>query len=103
MSNTIPPVVTPPPLTVVTFWDWLTPTRVHAIGVAAAAIGAALSHVVTGNVTIDGVVAVIAYVLVHLGVPDNTVTTLALQRLNLQLNRSTAARLAQLPYTPSRL
>jgi len=96
MSGSIPPVVpspAPPPAPAPSVWDWLSPSRLHGLGVAAAAIGAALSHIITGNTSIDGVIAVVAYVLVHLGIPDNTATAVALQRQNLAMSRDNAARL----------
>ena len=52
---------------------WLRqPTTIHALGVVAAAVGAGLSQLTTGDATVDSIVAVLAYVLVHAGIPDNT-------------------------------
>jgi len=49
------------------------PTTLHAIGVIAGGIGVALGQLSTGNPTWDAVIGVTAYVLVHLGVDDNSV------------------------------
>ena len=49
------------------------PTTIHAIGVIAAGFGAALSQVSTGNHTLDAATAILAYVLVHLGIDDHSV------------------------------
>jgi len=58
-----------------TLSDWIRqPTTIHAIGVAAAALGGTLSQVTTGNPTVDGFVALAAYVLVHAGINDHTST-----------------------------
>lgn len=53
--------------------SWLTPNRVTAIATVLAAIGAALSHVTTGDTKIDAIVAVVAFALTHLFAPDGTV------------------------------
>ena len=56
-----------------TFSEWLRqPTTINGLGVAAAAIGGALSHLTTGNTTVDTIVSMIAFALVHLTVHDNT-------------------------------
>jgi hypothetical protein len=49
------------------------PTTIHAIGVVAAGFGAALAQVTTGNHTVDAAVAILAYVLTHLGIDDHSV------------------------------
>ena len=55
------------------FLAWLRqPTTIHALGVVAAAVGGSLSQVATGNPTIDAIVGLVAYVLVHLGINDHT-------------------------------
>lgn len=55
------------------FDTWIRqPSTLHGLGIIAGGIGAALSHVTTGNTTIDAVVAVSAYALVHLGINDNS-------------------------------
>jgi hypothetical protein len=56
-------------------WNrWITqPTTIHGLGVVAAGVGAALAQVSTGDAKTDAVVAVIAYLLVHLGINDNSV------------------------------
>lgn len=62
--------------------SWLRqPSTIHGLGVLAAAAGAALAHVTTGNPTVDAAVAAGAYVLVHLGVNDNSATAQALDKL----------------------
>ncbi|HEY4173601.1 MAG TPA: hypothetical protein VGM42_11290 [Rhodopila sp.] len=48
------------------------PSTLHGIGVMAAGVGAALAQVATGNPKVDAVVAVVGYVLVHLGINDNS-------------------------------
>ncbi len=55
------------------FNSWIRqPTTLHALGVVAAGVGVALTHLATGNPTWDAVVGVVAYVLVHLGIDDNS-------------------------------
>ena len=57
----------------VDFNRWLRqPTTIHALGVVAAGIGFALTNFVTGNPKVDGAVAVVAYVLIHLGIDDHS-------------------------------
>lgn len=48
------------------------PSTLHGLAVIAGAAGGALAHVATGNTTIDAIVGIGAYVLVHLGVDDNS-------------------------------
>lgn len=53
--------------------NWIRqPTTIHALGVIAAGAGAALAQVATGNHVLDVTVAVLAYVLTHLGINDNS-------------------------------
>jgi hypothetical protein len=57
------------------FLTWLRqPTTIHALGVIAGTLGAALGQAATGNPTVDAIVGLIAYVLVHLTVNDHTVS-----------------------------
>lgn len=63
------------------------PTTIHGLGVVAAGIGYALTHLATGNPTYDTIIAVAAYALVHLGIDDHSaiqqaVTTTTLDLLN---------------------
>lgn len=48
------------------------PTTIHALGVVAGAVGAALADVATGNKTLDIAVSLAAYLLVHLGIDDHS-------------------------------
>jgi hypothetical protein len=48
------------------------PSTLHALGVIAAGLGAALTQVATGNHTADLAVGIAAYVLTHLGIDDNS-------------------------------
>ena len=48
------------------------PTTIHGLGVVAAGIGYALTHLATGNPTYDTIIAVAAYALVHLGIDDHS-------------------------------
>ena len=54
------------------------PSTIQGLGVLAAGIGGALAHLATGNSNIDGIVAVLSYVLVHLGVDDHSVAEKAI-------------------------
>lgn len=55
------------------FEAWLRqPSTIHALGVCAGAIGAALTELTTGNATADAVIGVVAYALVHAGIRDHT-------------------------------
>jgi hypothetical protein len=57
------------------------PSTIHGLAVAAAGVGAALSHFATGNQTVDAIIAVIAYVGLHLGVDDHSVAETAVTNL----------------------
>ena len=48
------------------------PTTIHAIGMAAATLGGVLAQLTTGNAVVDAFVSILAYVLVHAGIDDNT-------------------------------
>jgi hypothetical protein len=48
------------------------PTTIHGLAVLAAGAGAALAHVTTGNHVVDAVIAVAAYVGIHLGIDDHS-------------------------------
>jgi hypothetical protein len=64
------------------FDSWIRqPTNIHAFGVIAAGAGAALAQVATGNHTLDIVVGVIAYVLTHLGIDDNSAPEASSKRI----------------------
>ena len=53
--------------------NWIRqPTTIHGFAVAAAGVGAALTHLATGNTTWDAVIGAAAYVLVHLGIDDHS-------------------------------
>jgi hypothetical protein len=55
------------------FNTWIRqPTTIHGLAVCAAGIGGALAHIATGNPHVDAVIAVAAYVLVHLGIDDHS-------------------------------
>lgn len=55
------------------------PTTITGLGTAAAGIGAALSHVATGNPKVDAVVAFVAFILVHLAVDDHSAAGVAMK------------------------
>lgn len=87
------------------FNNWIRqPTNIHAIAVITAGIGAALSHVATANPTVNIAVAVAAYLLVHLGINDNSaleievtaVTTDLLTKAPVETTLADAAKLANL-------
>jgi hypothetical protein len=55
------------------FNKWIRqPTNIHAIGVTLAVSAGALTHVVTGNIHLDAVIAVFCYVGAHFGINDNS-------------------------------
>ena len=63
------------------------PSTIHGLGVIAAGIGYALTHLATGNPTYDTLIAAAAYALVHLGIDDHSaeqsvVTTTTLDLLS---------------------
>lgn len=56
------------------FDTWIRqPSTITGLGIAGAALAGALSHLATGNPTIDGAAATIVLVLAHLGINDNSV------------------------------
>lgn len=86
------------------FNNWIRqPTTIHGLGVLAAGLGAGMSQLVTGNPTVDGVVAVIAYVLMHLGIDDHSVTEKVITSMTAEIGQSLAPLLAPtavIPPTP---
>jgi hypothetical protein len=80
------------------------PTTIHGIGVVAAGIGYALTHLATGNPTYDTVIAVAAYALVHLGIDDHSAVQQAVTATTLDLlNGAAPAKVLSdaAPLTPS--
>lgn len=73
------------------FDRWIRQTStIHGLGVAAAGVGAGLAHLTTGNPKVDAVVAVVAYVLLHLGIDDHSAAEQSVTALTADLIQGAA-------------
>lgn len=75
------------------FNTWIRqPSTISGLAFAGAALAGALSHLATGNPTIDGIAATGVLVLVHLGIDDHSATAQAAGRLEADVATAIATR-----------